>query len=260
MKLPKRDIIPACYDLTLEGTTLLFHVHPRGAEVLKQVLNGPVPLVSVLREELSLPKFIPPTEEQWGFGKILTCRQSALSGWILYQCPLPVVLGPQIGDEANWQEAFAVSATLQVLFRALVLEVLEGERDSLLPQLLFIDGMVARGGMHGGSLHATLCPPLCTWLSQQEDNSECPEIVEAMKRVFEHMSGREESEFRAWLRQPKWINLSCPGDACGLDPDGYNDLSLERGYTLSPHNVDTPIQQFTLLSGLAVLCQLARGS
>ena len=119
--------------------------------------------------------------------------------------------------------------------------------------------------MYGGSLHATVCPPLCVWLSQQEHDSDSLEIVEAMKKVFWHMSSRPDPDsfdyvrFRAWMRQPKWINLDCPGNACGLDPDDYGNLSLERGYGLAPHNVDTPIQQLTLLSGLAALCQLARG-
>lgn len=266
MKLPKRDIIPACYDFALEETTLLIHVHEKAAEVLKQTLTRSSPIVPVLQQELNLPEFILPAEEQWGFGNVLSRRQSTLPSWIVYECPLPVVLGPKIGDEGNWSKVFAVSATLRLLFWALELEVIEGERDSAFAQFLFVDNIAARRGMHGGSLNVTVCPPLCEWLHQQKDNSEHSEIAGAMKRVFWHMSGRPDPDplgyarFRAWMRQPKWVNLSCPGEACGLDPDDYYELSLNRGYGLAPHNVDTPIQQLTLLAGLAVMCQLARAS
>lgn len=261
MKNPQQEIIPMWYDLGVDGTDLLVYVHQKAADSVKRSLTKSSPIVPALQKELNLPDFILPTEGKWGFGEILSIQQGITPDWITWKCPLPIILGPESGPRGNWQGAFAVSATLQVLFTALA--IADEETDSSLQQLLVVDGWLTRSGMNGGSLIVIVCPPLCSWLSQQEDNSTSPEICAAMKRTDEHMRGQKwsfgDSDFRAWFRQPKWINLDCPGEACGLDPVDYYNLSLERGYDLAPHNVDSPLQQLTLLSGLAALCQLARG-
>ncbi len=44
------------------------------------------------------------------------------------------------------------------------------------------------------------------------------------------------------------VNISVPGNACGLDLDIDNSMNYrDEGYNLIPHNVDTPLQQTTLL-------------
>lgn len=84
-----------------------------------------------------------------------------------------------------------------------------------------------------------------------------------MQDVYTYMRGGKlwpfiQREFRVLLRRPKWVNFSCPGNACGLDPEDYYEKSLDWGYQLVPHNVDSPLQQLTLLAGVAMLYQLAR--
>lgn len=51
--------------------------------------------------------------------------------------------------------------------------------------------------------------------------------------------------------------LNCPGNACGIHPVIHWEEG-ENGYKFSCHNVDTPMQQLTLLAGLATLHDKAR--
>jgi hypothetical protein len=89
-------------------------------------------------------------------------------------------------------------------------------------------------------------------------------MVQTMRTVDERMEGEvksfDEYYFQAYTQGNEgWLNVSCPGDACGLHPsNGYIDG--ERGYEFSCHNVDQPIQQFMLLAALAALHDLARAA
>jgi hypothetical protein len=61
--------------------------------------------------------------------------------------------------------------------------------------------------------------------------------------------------FRFEISEKGGLIIDCPGDACGINPSGWSQISPDRGYKFGCHNVDTPAQQLILLIGLAVLHQ-----
>jgi hypothetical protein len=246
--------IPAWYELGFSEKGLIIRAHKTAAAFVKQTLTASSPIIRALGENLQLPQFIEPKERTWGFGETIVRHNQSETDWITWICKLPAALDGGV----NWAGAYAVSATLNALFLALSLA--EDESDCPKPQLLLVDNMSTRRKMYGGALSVIISPALCLWLSRQEDGSQQPDIVSAMKTAFQQMRGEvsEFDRFSAWCRQPKWINLSCPGDACGLDPENYYDNSLEKGYCLFPHNTDSPVQQLTFLAGIAALYELAR--
>ncbi len=68
----------------------------------------------------------------------------------------------------------------------------------------------------------------------------------------------QETSFRAQVDGEKgWLNVQCPGSGCGLCPS-HHGIERGRGYEFDSHNVDSPIQQLTLLAGLAALHDRAR--
>lgn len=55
---------------------------------------------------------------------------------------------------------------------------------------------------------------------------------------------------------PDCFSLTCPGDACGIHT--YNLFSAsDLGVEFGDHNVDSPMQAFTLLAGLATFLEKA---
>lgn len=171
----------------------------------------------------------------------------------------------------KWQSAYAVSASFTVLFQ--MLNMIEGdialdkmdvkEIPTNFPQLLTVE-TVTKHDMHGGSLGGSYGVPLVSWLAakskglSRQHHIVLEEMEKAMKIAYSHMFGKssldEYQRFEAHIDyEGGWLNVSCPGDACGLNPSNSWMPDRDKGYQFSCHNVDNPVQQFTLLAGLAAL-------
>lgn len=253
----QRDI-PAWYELSMSGNSLIIRVHEIAAKYVEKKLLSSLPVIQHLNSEPKIPDFIEPKNDIWGFGEVIIRKKDTDDNWIIWECPLPI-----IHDSKNnyyWERAYATSATLQMLFMTFTL--VEKETNCPLFQLLMISNLSTTMTLHGGSLEVMLSRSLCYWLNKQGE-IEHPEISRVMIRIYEYLwqeklDSHQKQMFVAKIRQPKWINFNCPGKSCGLDPKDYYPKSLDKGYELLPHNVDTTLQQFTLLSGIATLHQLAR--
>ena len=152
----------------------------------------------------------------------------------------------------EWKLAFAQSASLNLLLRDLEYPDEEASSDKL--QLITVSLLTQRG-QNGGSLGGKYSIPLVNWLSQREGYS-IDGMVMAMKQAHERMLGEDRfrGSFRASVDSAGgWLNVSCPGDACGLNPNHGSVRGDGKGYEFSSHNVDSPMQQLTLLAGLAAL-------
>lgn len=87
-------------------------------------------------------------------------------------------------------------------------------------------------------------------------------MIQAMKTAYKRMFGPDhidEYSFHAYVAyKGGWLNVGCPGNACGLNPTSQGVTEKGKGYEFACHNVDTPAQQITLLAGLAALHDKAR--
>lgn len=252
-----RDLeVPAWYKLDANEGNISLSVHkqaiPQLIEQLPRVAKG-------YPEKLELHKaFTPPnSQREWGFGPVLSEREDKENpDWLIYSCSLPAY---KKDDGIDWESLCETSATLEVLLRNLF--VTENRTDSKSPQMMEVHLFSSKKPSHSSTLNAIVRPSLAKWLNTNVNTGKGPVIAQAMKeayfRMFEVERDLFDHNFRVMIRDPKWINITCPGDACGLDPESYNDLDLDVGYELQPHNVDGPVQQLTLLSGLAKLDNLA---
>lgn len=166
--------------------------------------------------------------------------------------------GYGIKHDYKWHEVRAISASLTVLFS--LIDYTDIETRSKSRQLLTVHTITDRG-QHGGSLGGMYSVEFVDWLSHFKPNTKLEEMGKAMKLAYGRMLGRRYLDgyrFSASVDYENgWLNVSCPGDACGLNPsDGY--LRPGSGYEFSCHNTDSPAQQLTLLAGLAALHDKAR--
>lgn len=102
---------------------------------------------------------------------------------------------------------------------------------------------------------------LVNWLKTiKETDSVLPLVRNAAMDAYSKMDGRKpdvfnEYHFRTILQKGRLI-MDCPGDACGVYPNEW--VEEDNGYKFACHNVDSPMQQLTLLAGLAALHDEAR--
>lgn len=160
----------------------------------------------------------------------------------------------------DWDSFFAISATFSLFFE---LMARGQDRDKITscsaPQLILITTGTQRG-MHGCPISGTYGIELVNWLIGQQ--GEIPEVTDAMRRTWEKAYGSfdamDQMHTRAEVRTNGWLGIGCPGDRAGLHPNFNGHITQGRGFEFSDHNVDTPLQQLTLLAGLGALCNKAR--
>lgn len=158
--------------------------------------------------------------------------------------------------DLKWRRAEALAMSIGILLDPFEYNEQEthSEDHQLLTVYLFIvEGDAPIWGMIGIPLHH--------WVHQHPQYTEFTDCVDAMKQAYGRMMGesrvKSSSPFdfraRVYSSNNHHIAFDCPGDACGVYGGPDDDPGDNKGYPLSSHNVDSAIQQLTLLAGLAAL-------
>lgn len=246
-------------------------------------MNSETNLVRLLSRELGLKNFSGDFQKDIGFEGILK-NQGEKDGFSEFSIPIPKIkkeserkctwCGGSGNDnyddrecfmcsgsgkdfEMDWQEAFEVSASLTAFTR--LLECCDEDTSASLPQLLTLETFTSKD-MHGGSLGASISRPLRKWLSVYSGHNTIPEATKAMMTAHDKMFGLKRFDihsFKIMVWEDGGLLIDCPGDACGVHPNSH-ERRAGRGYELTCHNVDSPAQQLTLITGLAAIHDRAR--
>jgi len=249
--------IPAWYELDGDERYLQITVPCSVAEFVKKIIKLPNQLIDLMTKKLSLPKFVPPIYDDWGFGNVVTGEQKDNS--VTWKIRYPVGSGKNfITDQTSRTQFFSISASLQILFHALNCNTTR--TNSVFPQFLALETSINLESMNDFGVRTVLSPHISRWLSKQPNNSNNQEIASSMKKAYSTMCECHSplDRFEALVRHPGRIDLTCPGDRCGLNPDDWCEANCSQGYYLLGHNLDTPVQQLTLIAGLVKLYQLTK--
>lgn len=288
----------AWYELSFDArrATIILRVHRNFIRNLELEATVDSPFIQAFMEEFGFAQFDGSLTRDFGFERTFRLRQTCPDGFNEFDAKLPRV--EKITDEScemcagtgkdrtrwdnrclycegagrktdyDWKAAYAISAGFTV-FCDLAFHPRWGKGPDPPPdksQLLTLQTMT-RSGAHGGSISGMLSIPLVAWLSRFQADARLPVVENAMRvaynRMFIMRSYVAAREFRAWLRDDRgYLLIDCPGDACGLHPSDFAPpLARLEGYNFTCHNVDSPVQQLTLIAGLAALCdRVRRGS
>lgn len=293
IKTVLRDIMPCWYELSWRRTTpaIVFRAHQDFLNGVKKINLVEAPGVWGFQQEFGFNDFDGNFESDYfGFEKTFR-KMKRVKGdeFVNFLVEIPVVKketeikcdickGTGKNDcpdvkclmcngrgkkyKYDWKTAYAVSATFTLFFQLTRFFQHKQETNSSLPQLMIINTIIKRDTMgHGGSLGGEFSVPMVNWMRLFEPNTILSEMLQAMKGAYKRMFGLDkfdEYSFSAYISNEKGgFNNSCPGDACGLYSESLH-IDKYQGYEFSCHNVDTPMQQLTLLAGLAALHDRAR--
>lgn len=285
-KILTRDIIPCWYELSFreKKPAIILKAHKDFIKVNWDENH----IIKHFKEEFGFKKFVGDFYKRFGFdnGAFMFSRETGDFVELLMKIPkikrekgsCLYCKGSGQGDfldgkclncngsgkdwEYDWPRAYAISASFNVFFQLAGLP--DKDTSSSLYQLLTVHTHTSKG-MHGGSLWGEYSIPLVRWLASFEQRTTIPQMVQAMKMTYRMIHDEliefDEYYFKASVDYENgWLNISCPGDACGLYPGRNAGYGIQRGfgYEFSCHNVDSPMQQLVLLAGLAALHDRAR--
>jgi hypothetical protein len=283
------DVLPCWYELSwreILSPSIILRVHKDFIGEIKErkIDFENAPIIMGLKMEFGFENFIGNFDKDFGFDGAFM-RKGETGGFVEFVIPIPKV--KKEGGQCNscggsgeneellhgecltcsgsgkkyaydWKTAYGISASLNVFFT--LASFPEKETQAEFPQLMTIS-VATRKGMYGGSLSGECSIPFAKWAEKFYcgERNFAPEVLEAMESSYHHMFGLSDFDiniFQAYMSNG-FLYTSCPGDACGLHATSQR-LQKNEGYKFSCHNVDTPMQQITLLAGLAALHDKAR--
>lgn len=248
--------IPGWYELKTGEDCLFVCIYMEVIEFILEHSFGYAQSVSKLAAPFQFSRFIclDLEEKTWGFGRVSIIEKEPQKDWIAFKFKIPSC------TKNSWKALYDISATLNVLINFLSLFRINGHRtNSKFSQLLTLDFFATKEGLHGAEFSASVSPALCRWIAKHPGEFMDEDVVSRMKYISDKMSGTSSRgvDFSAIFSKTCEVFFRCPGNACGLAPNDFED-PLKKGYQFRSHNCDTPMQQLTLLFGVAKMCQMAR--
>lgn len=291
------DNLPAWHEWSLKvtdaGITIFLEIYETAFQKVVEFSTGKNLFISswekLNRWPLFGPLFTPPTADKWGISETIIRAESQRPGWHRFALPIPRIISEEqvkagkeyerrlqelrdADDESIWEYSccFDYNPNWVILnhFRG-SLQIITSALDLLIdygcpgysPQLLVVEGIMVRNEQWGGALSIKFSKQFHSWVVNRFSGAHKNYVVDVMKKVNNHIfpsiSELDDYRFRFELNDDKRIHLSCPGNACGLDPDCHT-FDGQSGYSIHPHNTDSGQQQLTLLCGALALADLAR--
>lgn len=173
--------------------------------------------------------------------------------------------------ELKKSSLFDVALTINVLTHSLNFGFTGESVPTNQYQQLELETVCAQSAVYGHAVGGNASPPLLRWLKAKGASSgdmfghtSMPKsVVTAMRQAWYAISAdrqrRWASECHGAITKDGRFTLECFGNACdvAIYPDGYYG-NTDHDTRFSCHNLDTAVQQITLIAGLAKLCELAR--
>lgn len=234
-------------------------------------------IIRYFQKNFTLGTFEVSLEKNFGFEEAPFKRQKASGEFLEFRIDIPVIerLTKQLCPSCNgrgkdewdmtcmrcngskketrlsWTAADAITAGLAIFFE---LARFNGAETSAFKQQLFEVWSNKSEDSH--HLWGDYSPAFMKWLHQHPVDTEFPRVEEAMQETYFFMFNQRSNlftrYFKAQLPHSGYLTLDCPGDACGIHPSTHGNTP-ERGCEFTCHNLDSAVQQLTLLAGLAAL-------
>ena len=265
----REEFTPEAYKLGIEdeGQTLLIKIpESNWPEVIKALKNK---RKNSLTKEFRLREVTYPNPLPWGFGPVF--MDTLEENYRAIRCELPqffseCVHADDTAHQRTWQHAKGVSTSISWLLDAADYVSQNSTPPSNHSQLLQVQLgiMLDRHTMVSAPISAGFSPQLRNWLRENMGEKVRQKISQWMENAYLRMFGQQtvdsfdKHHLGLFIRDQNWITFKCPGDRCDLYPNCTSVRTNHQGWEFIDHNVDTPMQQLTLLIGVASLATLAQ--
>ncbi len=264
MRSITEEDLPAWYELGWDAAAcaLVLHVHEDFVKEKIQEIGDlkKAPIVEDLMSRFAFSGCNFDWETGFGFNNA-SIRREDVNGFRTFSFALPVIKASnRVASIPSLLPAEAISASLMVF--SLLSRYYESRTSASRSQLLVFQSIASTQTCYGHAMDGEYSRKLVAWIRNLPDES-LEDITGVMRQAYDRMLPVYKKifqwEYRVFHDDSGRLILDCPGNACGIGPDemSYEDHE-EEGYGWNCHNLDTVIQQLTLLAGLAALHDRAR--
>lgn len=205
-------------------------------------------------------------QDQFGFNNVAQVADSKLQDdWVRLSFDPTVII--QARQEGQPHPTHAYTGTFEALLDFFAWSEAELETSTEFPPFLevTIDTTFPYPEVYGCYIRAGVYEAMQVWVDGLEDREQAALAVsramQAMDTLlFQPPLGQRPLDldrFPVMLISGTDLHLDVPGSSCGLDSTDTSTGPFDTKVELVPHNTDSPIQQITLLTGLAKLNGLA---
>lgn len=225
------------------------------------------------------------TNDHWGFGVGLKRTSKTNDHFFGFEIELPSFknskkeccelcegsgIDPDLANEClqcegtghevyyDWPTITLVTANISLLTSLVSYNGLKRDTPSAETQLLSFMIFAQKDDYSIGGEYSTALVDWFRRLGEQALDEAEATMIKAWRAMMGSADIHNQRQIRAKVSGANGgCNISCPGNACGLDPIGI-EIPKIGGYKFSCHNLDSPVQQLTLLAGLAAVEMQAR--
>lgn len=254
--------VPHTHEITIneDAISISFSLRPDLNEFVKKLLGGTNRHAEFYEKECGLSKYIPPNESTWGYGKIfkLELKKVSDNSWVTWECKLP--------QKPDWKKLDEISASISDLAIAISLfDPMDEVFDS--HQFMSLECVIVKSHncLNGGSFSFFYSKEVLDYtVTIWEDEEKYFGIMDCMKKFYGRMAGKRDLDIMRhdfhigqYQANPRCPTFRCPGNCACISPEHLSRTD-EYGARYVPHNIDSKIQQLTLLAGVIKLANIAR--
>lgn len=216
----------------------------------------------LLRESFEMTGYlafmVPPGHPGWGIGRRFLPAVSKRKGWVRWAGTLPKAA---IKSDEGWEALYEISLSLGTALSALTYRCSEQLSVGTPQQAMYIPGLGCRRDIPygGSSFGARFFPAFHEWLITQDLESLARELSRNMALADSRMAGRKVEPSGGFIGvganfDGMFLHLRGGGNCACMSVDmSHGPPEAGKGYELTPHNMDSPVHQLTMLAGIATL-------
>jgi hypothetical protein len=259
MKNIEFDDKPLSFEIIIDedAAVIYFSLHPTLNSQMTSVISGFE--FEDSDERFRMTKFILPKDSGWGYGKVFKRSEKyCADDWVCWECSLPY--------KPFAQKIIEIALSMSYLVTAICIndnDSLPASQNQYLELNYLTRGKdISNGGAFSFAYSREVLDYNKYWVENEPKRED--DILNCMRKIYTHLAGKRlsrnmESDFNIGLfhAESRFPTFRVPGNCACIGPSEYSSPRYP-GARYVPHNIDSKIQQLSLLSGVIKLANMAR--
>jgi hypothetical protein len=253
--------IPPYFDIKYseEAFSLTLSLHPLAERFFETILQSENPHLCEIEKKYNLRAFSSPRSDTFGYGACFQAiHDTHDEEWSVWRCHLP--------KSAFHSELVEIIASLHCI--VIIMSIFDTDicmqAAPYIPQMFCIDSLSFESlGLNSGDISFSYSQHILAYCKNHRTSKKLKNnIIHAMRTTYTRLCPHRDAssdyfDFEIAEGTVPHPYFKCPGNCACIKPVMISDTG-KGGMQYTSHNVDSKIQQITLLVGIITLAQIVR--